>query len=215
LPATWVETRDIPVTELAKFPGNARRGNVAEIRKSLAANGQYRAIVVRKLDDDSLMILAGNHTYDALVAEGSPAVRCEVITCTDHEARKINLADNRLSDLALDDNDALVELLSYLDDDYAGTGYGQEDIDFLLGLKNPGTSDSGDGEGEGGSEPPGNPVPPGWAVIHVAVPPAIRDRWQALMADSGDNWVEDHDRVALIVTLAERAKASGLHLDLG
>ena len=47
MPATFVATRELPLSSLARFPGNARRGNVEEIRKSLRRHGQYRAIVVR------------------------------------------------------------------------------------------------------------------------------------------------------------------------
>lgn len=128
---TYVETRDIPLDQLARFPGNARRGNVAEIQASIARHGQYRSLVVRDTGD-SLIILAGNHTRDAIAALGHEAARCEVITCTDDEARRINLADNRLAELGGYDDDALVELLSYLDEDYEGTGWTEEDVQKLL-----------------------------------------------------------------------------------
>lgn len=129
--AEFLEIRNIPVADLVKFPGNARRGNIAEIRKSIKANGQYRSLIVRQCDD-GLIILAGNHTYDALVAEGYKSARCEVLECSDHQARKINLADNRLSDIATEDTDALVELLSYLDEDYEGTGWSAADVQALI-----------------------------------------------------------------------------------
>lgn len=174
MPATWVATREVSLDDLARFPGNARRGVVKEIRKSILANGQYRAIVVRQ-GDDALTILAGNHTYDAMrdLASKPPSldavlaavpedereahretaealldmlarrvVRCEIITCTDREARKINLADNRLSDLASDDPDALIEALSYLDGDYEGTGWTDEEVQALIDPPDP--PDSGD-----------------------------------------------------------------------
>src|ERR1039457_7647877 len=131
MPATFVGTRDVEISALTRFPGNARRGNVEEIRKSLRRHGQYRAIVVRDTGTD-LVILAGNHTRDALEAEGHTAARCEVIECSDDEARRINIADNRLSDMAVDDPDDLVELLSYLDGDYEGTGWTEEDVEALI-----------------------------------------------------------------------------------
>lgn len=131
MPATWVATREIPLTNLTRFPGNARRGNIPELRRSLRRHGQYRAIVVRDTGD-SLVILAGNHTADALREEGHPAARCELITCTDDEARRINLADNRLAELGDYDADALTELLSYLDDDYEGTGWARENVEHLI-----------------------------------------------------------------------------------
>lgn len=75
-------TRDIPIGDLTRYPGNPRRGNVAEIRASVRRLGQYRPIVVRDTGTE-LVILAGNHTTDALTAEGAATVRAEVIECTD------------------------------------------------------------------------------------------------------------------------------------
>ena len=129
---TFTGTRDLPISSLTRFPGNARRGNTDEIRKSIRRHGQYRAIVVRDTGTE-LVILAGNHTRDALEAEGHESARCEVITCTDDEARRINLADNSLAEIGDGyDDDALVELLSYLDDDYEGTGWTAEDVEALI-----------------------------------------------------------------------------------
>lgn len=144
-------TRDIAVADLARFPGNARRGNVGEIRSSVRRLGQYRAIVVRDTGS-GLVILAGNHTADALQAEGHETVRCEVITCTDDEARRVNLADNRLADLAEDDTQALAELLAALDGDLDGTGYSVHDLDDIADLL--GRDESGGGEGSGHGDGP-------------------------------------------------------------
>lgn len=126
-----VETRPVPIEQLTRFPGNARRGDINTIRASLRTNGQYRSLVVRDTGHE-LVILAGNHTRDAAVAEGWREIRCEIIVCDDANARRINLVDNRASDLGSNDNDALVELLSYANGDYAGTGYTQGFVDHLL-----------------------------------------------------------------------------------
>jgi DNA modification methylase len=131
MPATFVTVRDIPLGELARFPGNARRGDVGAIRASLRRHGQYRSLVVRDTGS-ALVVLAGNHTRDALDAEGLASARCEVITCTDDEARRINLADNRLAELGGYDDADLAALLEGLDGDFDGTGWAQEDLDALL-----------------------------------------------------------------------------------
>lgn len=133
----------MPLAELRRFPGNARRGNTAEIRKSIRRHGQYRAIVVRS-HDGQMTVLAGNHTADALEAEGHETARCEIIQCSDDEARRINLGDNRLSDIAEDDDQALAELLTALDGDLDGTGWDVYDLDGLadkLGRDEPGKGD--------------------------------------------------------------------------
>jgi site-specific DNA-methyltransferase (adenine-specific) len=147
--------RDIPIRDLTRFPGNARRGNTDEIRASVRRLGQYRALVVRDTGSE-LVILAGNHTRDALEAEGYDAARCEVIACTDDEARRINLADNRLAELGGYDDDALVELLSYLDEDYEGTGWSAEDVEALI--TPPEDFPPGSGDPDDVPEAPADPV---------------------------------------------------------
>ncbi|MFJ2752666.1 DNA methyltransferase [Streptomyces sp. NPDC087297] len=132
---THLGTRDIPFGQLDRFPGNPRRGDVDAIRGSLRRHGQYRSLVVRDLGEDRYVILAGNHTHDALKAEGYATARCEVIECDDDQARRINLADNRLAELGSYDNEALAELLSYLDGDLDGTGYTADDVNALLGTE--------------------------------------------------------------------------------
>jgi ParB-like chromosome segregation protein Spo0J len=144
-------TRDIAISELTRYPGNARRGDVAAIRESVSRLGQYRSLVVRDTGD-ALVILAGNHTRDALEAEGRVTARCEVITCTGDEARRVNLADNRLAEMGSYENEALAELLRGLDGDYDGTGWTGEDLAALLSppaddLPEPGDAETG-GAGE-------------------------------------------------------------------
>lgn len=152
--AKFIATRDLRIADLERFPGNARRGNVAEIRKSLARHGQYRSLVVRQ-HDGRLTILAGNHTRDALEAEGRDTARCELIECDDDEARRIALADNKMAELGGYDDEALAELLSGLDGDFDGTGWTEEDLQALL--------DGGDGASGtgGGGAPDSADLPPG------------------------------------------------------
>jgi ParB-like chromosome segregation protein Spo0J len=144
VPVSWLETRDVPVRELTRFPGNARRGDVEAIRSSIRRHGQYRALVVRDTGEQ-LVILAGNHTRDAIAAEGHDTARCEILKCTDDEARRINLADNRTADLGDGyDNAALVELLDRLGGDLDGTGYTSEDLDGIAAALAPPTGDEWD-----------------------------------------------------------------------
>ena len=152
--------REVGLKDLTFLPGNARRGNVAEIRKSVRRLGQYRSVVVRDTGD-SLVILAGNHTVQALEAEGHTAASCEVIRCTDDEARRINISDNRLGELpgpdgSRYDDDALVELLSYLDGDYDGTGWTEEDVESLI--TPPEELPGGSGDPDDAPDPPAEPV---------------------------------------------------------
>ncbi len=129
---TYVETIMVPTHRLTRFPGNARRGNVEELRKSLRRHGQYRALIVQDKGDGLLVILAGNHTYDGLVAEGRDEVRCEIHVMDDDLARRINIADNRQAELGTNDVDALLLQLEHFDGDFEGLGFVQDDIDAML-----------------------------------------------------------------------------------
>lgn len=131
-PATYLTTRDIPLDELTPFPGNAKRGDVEAIRASLRRNGQYRSLVVREIPSGPLIVLAGNHTLQALANEGRTEARCEIVHCDDATARRINLADNRTAELGHYDDAALTQLLDALDGDYDGTGWAEEDLQALL-----------------------------------------------------------------------------------
>lgn len=134
-PVTIIGTQDIPLADLTPFPGNARRGNVALLRESVKEHGQYRSVVVRRQDDGTLVVLAGNHTVEALREEGAATARAEVITCTDTQAKKINVADNRLSDVSTNDDQDLMALLAEIaasDEGLYGTGYTEDDIAKLI-----------------------------------------------------------------------------------
>ncbi|MDX3124930.1 pyridoxal-phosphate dependent enzyme [Streptomyces scabiei] len=155
MPAVYVDTREIPLDELSHFEGNAKRGDVDAILVSLRRNGQYRSLVVRQVVNGPLVVLAGNHTMRALKAHGpgkcqyaddettpcgmcaddswdGTTARCEIVVCDDSDARRINLADNKLAEMGGYDNDALAELLSYMDGDYEGTGYTDDDVLALI-----------------------------------------------------------------------------------
>ncbi|MGA5340425.1 hypothetical protein ACPCK3_14880 [Streptomyces griseoincarnatus] len=150
-----LETR--PLGDLTGYPGNPRRGDVGMILESLTANGQYRPLVVRELEDGALVVLAGNHTLQALAAHGpgpcgrmtrtgeeehpcalchgkewEPAAQVTVYQCDDATARRIVLADNRTSDAGDYEDAALAELLESMDGDLAGTGYTDNDLEDLL-----------------------------------------------------------------------------------
>lgn len=154
--ATYVRTEEVPLEDLSLYPGNARRGDVRLILESLRTSGQYRSLIARQTPE-GLVVLAGNHTLQALLAHGrgpctasiptfarpdadcalcygtrwDPVARVEIVECDEETARRINLVDNRAAEKGAWDLDNLVELLSYLPD-LDGTGYTDEDVERLL-----------------------------------------------------------------------------------
>lgn len=152
---------DLDLGELENFPGNPRRGSVQEIRKSLRRLGQYRSLVVRQ-DGGTRVILAGNHTSMAMLAEGWETARCELIECSDDEARRINAADNRIGELPDPetgeryDRDALADQLASFGGDLEGTGWTDADLAALF----PDEDDEGGGDDAGEDD-----LPPVFGVI--------------------------------------------------
>lgn len=131
----YVTTKQIPLDQLSTFPGNAwKPGQVERIRESLKAHGQFRTLLVRVVKGGPDVVLAGNHTYRAMVEEQLGAARCELITCTDEDALKLNLADNKYEQEGERNRLELAGLLAQLEGDYDGTGWDPESADDLLAL---------------------------------------------------------------------------------
>jgi len=121
---------DTPIGALVEYPGNPRMGNVEKIAESLKTNGQYRPILVRR---DTREILAGNHTWKAARELGWKTIKVTYLDgVTDAQAKKIVLADNRLSDVAEYSIPDLTQLLEDLGRDIEGTGYTSYDVSELL-----------------------------------------------------------------------------------
>jgi ParB-like chromosome segregation protein Spo0J len=189
--ATYVRIETLPLGRLTPFPGNAKIGNVPKILESLARNGQYRSLVVREHDGGTLTVLAGNHTLQALAAHGpgdcgmttrhgdierpcavcgnepwDPVARCEIVTCDDDTATRINLVDNASNDGGYDEL-ALASLIEGLDGDTAGTGYDDADIDRLVTALDVAIDDAGlydDEDDEDGDEQDQAPEQPAAAA---------------------------------------------------
>lgn len=130
----FIETTDLPVGDLHPYPGNPRVHDEAALDESIGTNGQYRAIVARRLPDGTHQILAGHGTRNAVHRSGVAVVRVEVIEADDTEARRIVLADNRTSELASYDDRALLDLMDAASRDggLLGTGWDGDSYRELL-----------------------------------------------------------------------------------
>ena len=125
-------TEELDMDVLCDFPGNARRGALGTVRESIREHGQYRSLIVRRRDGKPDQILCGHTTRDSLVAERYTTARCEIVECTDGEARKINVVDNRSQEEATWDTDALIVQLEMFGDDFTGTGFTVEQAEKLM-----------------------------------------------------------------------------------
>lgn len=118
----------ISVKSLKPFPGNARRGDIDEVAASLQAHGQFRPILVQK---SSNQVIAGNHTLAAAKKLGWKQIDITYLDVDDIQAKKINLIDNRTSDLGSYDYDALLAQMNELPD-LEGTGYPIDLLEQIL-----------------------------------------------------------------------------------
>lgn len=118
----------VPIETLQGYPGNARQGNLEVLKESIDEHGQYRDIVVQ---ESTGYILAGNHTWQAMKAEGETHIDVTFVDVDDEQAKKILLMDNRSNDLAVYNPKALADLLADMPD-YKGTGFTAPDVEQLL-----------------------------------------------------------------------------------
>lgn len=128
-----MEFMSVALDSLKEFDKNPRKGNVAELKKSLTHNKQYRPIVVQK---STKKILAGNHLWKAAKELGWSNIDIVEVDVDDKKAKQIVAADNRYADLGNYDAHALLDLLGTVD--YEGTGYTQTDYENLLGTTSDG-----------------------------------------------------------------------------
>lgn len=200
----FIGHKRIPLDQLETFPGNANIGNVPMILESLRANSQYRSLVVREVDNRHV-ILAGNHTKAAMVEHGpgechyeqsrgedddpcglcgyeewTAEPRCELFECDDEQAVKINVADNRISEFAKRDDQALAELLMSIED-LTGSGYNADDLRLYLPQEPPTLEELAETYGD--VEDEATPVLP---VLSFRVRPETRDLFIELTERADD-----------------------------
>lgn len=122
-----------PITKVKPHPDNPRKGNVEGIATSLERFGQVRPILVQS---STSFIVAGNHTYQAAKLLGWKKIAVARVDLSDIDARAYMIADNRWSDVAENDDAALVHILAALEAEggLAGTGYEAGDADDLREL---------------------------------------------------------------------------------
>lgn len=125
--------QQVPVSSLALLPGNPREGDIGAVAESMRVNGVYQPIIVNEgtLTGRPLEVIAGNHRAQAAQQLGHETIPAIILDLTDEAAARLALADNRTSDLATQDTDALALMLQQLPD-LLGTGYDGDDLDQLL-----------------------------------------------------------------------------------
>lgn len=126
-----VEKKTVKLTELKLYPDNPNQGDIGAIATSIEEFGQFRSIVVNKR---TMEILAGNHTFLAMKMLGKEEIDAEFVDVDEITAKKIVLADNRLSEISMYDTDVLKNILIEIAeiDTLVGTGFDGDDLDALI-----------------------------------------------------------------------------------
>jgi ParB-like chromosome segregation protein Spo0J len=121
-----------PLDEIERHPENPNLGDVDALEESIIVNGFYSPILVQS---STGYILAGNHRWEVAKRLGAETIPAIFIDVDEHEARRIMVADNRITRLGEDDPSTLVTLLASLletEEGTAGTGYTLNEYQSIL-----------------------------------------------------------------------------------
>lgn len=130
----------VPIDAVRQHPRNPRRGDVGMVADSLERYGQTRPLVTWRSPTGDLLIIAGNHRWQAAHLLGWTHVA--VISdpaMTEQEAIAFLLRDNRTGDLAEYDDQALIDLLGRIYGESGsldGTGFTADDLDEMVDAAN-------------------------------------------------------------------------------
>lgn len=106
-----------PLDEIERHPENANQGDVDALEESVAVNGFYQPVIVQA---STGYIIAGNHRWEVARKMGAESIPAIFLDVDDEQARRMMVADNRITRLGSDDPSQLLDLL----DSLAGTDYG-------------------------------------------------------------------------------------------
>jgi hypothetical protein len=123
---------EISVELLEAHPDNPRHGDDAAVAESVGENGFYGAIIVQK---STGRVLAGHTRLRVAKDAGVKTVPGFWLDVDDKTARRILLADNRTSDLAVYDDEFLMSVLAMTLEEsgsLTGTGYDDNLYSMLL-----------------------------------------------------------------------------------
>lgn len=149
-PAEVLTLELCPVADLRPYHRNPRRGDVAQIARSLKRTGQYRPIVANKGTHTGRPgeVLAGNHTLAAARDRlGWAAIWTTWVDVDDDTAARIVAADNRTAELGGYDDAELVALLQQVqagEQGLEGTGYDDAELLALIERTTPRPEREGD-----------------------------------------------------------------------
>jgi ParB/RepB/Spo0J family partition protein len=131
--AEWTELDLRQIRADPKQPRRRQRRSISEIAKSIRAFGFLQPIVV----DEHFVVIIGHGRLEAAKHLEYKTVPV-VVLCglTDTQRRRLQIADNRLSELSAWDESLLIEQIEQLYDDSCSEipGFSAAEIDDILGV---------------------------------------------------------------------------------
>lgn len=125
-------TELVPIDSVQPHERNVNEADLGAIIESEDTNGFYGSLIVQ---ESTRKILAGTHRWRAAQHLGAKQIPVTFIQCSDEEALRIMLADNRTTRLGVDNQEGLVALLQEIQADtgsLVGTGFDGDALDELL-----------------------------------------------------------------------------------
>jgi ParB-like chromosome segregation protein Spo0J len=129
--AAGLQTSTAPIDLLKPYPGNPRHGDLGRLMNSLQTHGQFRPIVANRR---TMHILAGNNLTKAAAALGWTDIAVAWVDVDAEAERRIVIVDNRASDLAEYDPQALAAALTRVNPGSleTATGFTLEDLQDVI-----------------------------------------------------------------------------------
>lgn len=127
-----LQITNAPLDEVTQHPDNANNGDTEALKESIGVNGFFSPILVQA---STGYIIAGNHRYQVAVEMGASHIPTIYIDVDDEQAKRMMLADNRITRMGADDPGLLLKALEELNGSIhglAGTGFSTDDLNFLL-----------------------------------------------------------------------------------
>lgn len=129
-----LEISEVLVDEVSQHPDNANNGDLEALKESIQVNGFFSPIIVQA---STGYIIAGNHRWQVANELGMVTIPAIILDVDDEKAKRMMIADNRITRLGRDDPAMLADLLSDLSEtDFGlmGTGFSHNDLQTMLDM---------------------------------------------------------------------------------
>lgn len=130
--STQLEITELLVSEVSQHPDNANNGDLEALKESIEVNGFFSPIIVQA---STGYIIAGNHRWQVANELGMVTIPAIVLDVDDEKAKRMMLADNRITRLGRDDPAMLASVLEELSESdlgLMGTGFSHNELQTLL-----------------------------------------------------------------------------------